>query len=200
MFHNLQLTDPVDLKTAAGESALHGSYPSEAAGTRVAGPQGPFSMGGFLGVAFGGLVAAGLSFGAVPARAQTPGVNFQCSTTSASGATVTGQCPVSSAFPLPVTSGTQSLLAVATSQVGTVISSATLLTIPTGATTAVVQAQGTNNGTGVCLFWRDDGTDPSATAGQALSANASITIRASTTFKAFAATGATCTMSVAYYK
>lgn len=109
-------------------------------------------------------------------------------------------CPVSSNYPLPVTSGTQSLTPVAGAQRGVSIATSTGMTIPTGATTAIVQAQGTNTAGGICLFWQDDGTAPTGTAGQALAANNSITVPAIAAFKMIAATGATCTASISYYK
>lgn len=85
-------------------------------------------------------------------------------------------------------------------QVGVTISSATGLTVPTGANYALIQAQGTNNTSGVCLFWRDDGSNPTGSAGQALAANQTLPYSVNGfPFKAIAATGATCTMSVTYY-
>lgn len=86
------------------------------------------------------------------------------------------------------------------SQVNVTISAATGLTVPVGATYALIQAQGSNNTNGVCLFWRDDGTNPTNAAGQALAANQTLPYTVTgMPIKLIAASGATCTMSVSYY-
>lgn len=93
------------------------------------------------------------------------------------------------------------LTSVAGTQRGLSIAAATALTIPAGATMAAIQPQGTNNTAGVCLFWQDDGTDPTAVAGMALGANATLFyVVGALPIKLIAATGATCTATIAYYK
>lgn len=136
------------------------------------------------------------------AEAQVPGLYWQCqapSTANPQG----GYCPVGTSYPLPTGPGINAMIPVAGTQVGVTISSATGLTIPSGATVAVIQAQGTGATTGgVCLYWRDDGTAPTGTAGQALVPNQTIVRAATSAFKAIAASGsgASCTMTVSYYK
>lgn len=89
-------------------------------------------------------------------------------------------------------SGTQTALATAT---------ATAPTIPATATYILAQAQGTNNTGGVCLYWQDDGTNPTASAGQGLAAGASMWRKVSPDgIKFITATGATCAVTVSYYK
>lgn len=109
-------------------------------------------------------------------------------------------CPTSNQFPLPGGPAINALTAVTGTQRGTAIAAATGMTIPATATVALVQFQGTNNASGQCAFWQDDGTNPTASAGQASPAYTPIWIKASAAFKAIAATGATCTMTVSYYK
>ncbi len=142
-----------------------------------------------------GLLLAGLSS---PAAAQSSqGLFWNCGT---SGGQPT-YCPVNNTYPLPVGPTVNALNPVAGTQRGTSIASSTGMTIPTGATVALVQFQGTNNAGGVCAFWQDDGTAPTASAGIAAPAYLPpIWIKASAAFKAIAATGATCTMTVSYYK
>lgn len=180
-------------------AALRPRSPLRCGASRLGLPEGR-ACGMALGSALG-LASFALLLGAPPAQAQNgqTGLYWQCqpiSTTNPQG----GYCPVSNAYPLPQGPAINALLPVAGAQVGVTISSATGMTIPTGATVALVQAQGTQTAAGVCLFWRDDGTDPSATAGQALGAAQSIWIKTSAAFKMFAATGATCTASISYYK
>lgn len=111
-----------------------------------------------------------------------------------------GYCPVNQTYRLPVAAA-NSGVAVAGTQVGLAISSATALTVPSGATVALIQAQGTNNTSGQCLFWRDDGTNPTTTAGQALANGASMYYAIQgLPIKLIAASSATCTATISYYK
>ncbi len=140
---------------------------------------------------------------ASPAAAQSSqGLFWQCVAADATHPQP-GYCPVSNTYPLPVTDSTTSgtLTIVAGTQRGLAIASATSLTVPATATTALIQAQGTNNSSGVCLYWQDDGTDPTASAGQQLAAGGSMYYHvASLPIKLFAATGATCVATISYYK
>ncbi len=129
--------------------------------------------------------AQGLFWQCVPADATHPQPSY---------------CPTSNQYPLPNGPGINALVPIAGTQRGTAIASSTGMTIPTGATVALVQFQGTNNASGQCAFWQDDGTAPTGTAGQASPAYTPIWIKASAGFAAIAATGATCTMTVSYYK
>jgi hypothetical protein len=107
------------------------------------------------------------------------------------GNAVTTSVPVSAA-PISAIAGTQENISIAT---------ATALTVPMGATLAIIQAQGTNNSSGVCLYWRDDGTNPTNAAGQALSAFATLSYKVSSLpIKLIAASGATCTATISYYQ
>lgn len=133
------------------------------------------------------------------AWAQVGGMYWQCQAPSSSNPQGT-YCPVNNSYPLPTTAGTLGGIPVTGTQRGLSIASATGFTIPTGATVAVVQAQGTNNTGGQCLFWQDDGTNPTTTAGQALANGQSVTVIASSGFKMIQANTATCTATVSYYK
>lgn len=94
--------------------------------------------------------------------------------------------------PWTALAGTQTNLSVAT---------ATAPTVPATATILVAQAQGTNNTSGVCLYWQDDGTNPTASAGQQMSASQTLSyIVTGLPIKFIAATGATCTVTLSYYK
>lgn len=82
------------------------------------------------------------------------------------------------------------------------LASAYSLAPPAGTTAALIQPQGTNNGSGQCAFWRDDDTAPTSTTGEAIGAGQSL-------FYSFAplanaqfiqASGATCTLTVFWYK
>lgn len=135
-----------------------------------------------------------------PAKAQSSqGLFWQCVPASSTNPQPQ-YCPVSNQYPLPGGPSINALAAVAGTQRGTSIAGSTGLTIPSGATVALVQFQGTNNASGQCAFWQDDGTAPTATAGQAQPAYTQLWIKASSSFAAIAATGATCTMTVSYYK
>lgn len=105
--------------------------------------------------------------------------------------------------PMPVTPviGTSnSLVAVAGTQVGLTISSATAPTVPVGATVLLIQAQGSNNGTNECLFWRDDGTNPTGTTGQGIGALGSLYYQVKAVpIMLIQATGASCTATISYY-
>ncbi len=170
-------------------------------GVNRAGPlQRACGMAGTLVV--GGALSLILFFGVSPAQAQSSqGLYWQC--VAPSGGTPAGYCPVNNTYPLPVAGSTTSgtLTIVAGTQTGLAIASATSLTVPATATTALIQAQGANNSSGVCLYWRDDGTNPSGSAGQQLTAGGSIFYHVtSLPIKLFAATGATCTATISYYK
>lgn len=96
--------------------------------------------------------------------------------------------------------------AVAGTQTGVSLAAATALTVPTGANIAVITVEGTNNASGICARWRDDGTDPTASTGSPLAANAVMVYQVKSSAQAYlpikliTATGATCSMDVAYYK
>lgn len=112
--------------------------------------------------------------------------------------------------PCPAAGGTQAspsivapaaVAALAGTQTGLSIATATALTVPTGATIALIQAQGTNNTSGACLFWRDDGTNPTNSTGSQMAAGASMFYKVtSLPIKLIAASGATCTATISYYK
>lgn len=135
------------------------------------------------------------------ASAQVGGLYWQC--VAPSGGTPAGYCQVSTTYPLPVNgsaSGAE-ITAVAGTQRALAISSATALTVPATATIALIQAQGSNNGSGVCLYWQDDGTVPTVSAGQILSAGTSMYYAVvGLPIKLIAATGATCTATISYFK
>lgn len=97
--------------------------------------------------------------------------------------------------------GAVTFAAVAGTQRGVTISSATALTVPAGATAAFVSVQGTNNTSGICAYWQDDGTAPTASAGQPAASlwSAWYNIK-SLPITFIAATGATCTLNASYYK
>lgn len=100
---------------------------------------------------------------------------------------------------IPVSAG--SVTAVAGTQVGLSIATATALTVPAGAMLAIINAQGANNPSGICLYWRDDGTNPTNSAGQALSALATLNYKvAALPIKLIAASGATCTATISYFQ
>lgn len=96
--------------------------------------------------------------------------------------------------------------AIAGTQTGVSLASATSLTVPAGANIAVITVEGTNNSAGVCARWRDDGTAPTASAGSPLAANAVMVyqvISSTLTYlpiQLIQASSATCTADVAYYK
>lgn len=171
-------------------------YPSTGRGWGVSRSQGLRGMAWLLGVSLFVAVAGGT---ALAQQGQT-GSYWQCvapSTANPQG----GYCPTSPMYPLPVSTESQARVPVAGTQVGLVISAATAPTVPAGATTAIIQAQGTNAATGgACLFWRDDGTNPTTSAGQVLVANAAITVSTAVPIKLIAAATATCTATISYYK
>ncbi len=166
-------------------------------GVNRAGPlQGQCGMALSL-IAGGAFGLAALLFAPNAQAQSSQGLFWQCGT---SGGQPT-YCPVNNTYPLPISPEINAMLPVAGTQRGTSIASATGMTIPAGATVALVQFQGTNNASGQCAFWQDDGTAPTGTAGIAAPAYLPpIWIKASAGFKAIAATGATCTMTVSYYK
>lgn len=117
--------------------------------------------------------------------------------------------PVSSTDPLPVTTASGSPVltsqnpwtAVTGTQTALSIATATAPTVPATATILVAQAQGTNNASAQCLFWRDDGTNPTGSAGQFLGAGSTLVYKVSSTpIKFIQATSATCTVTIAYYR
>lgn len=167
-------------------------FPSSGVGWRWSRSQGRCGMALVLGVLLSFLL------GLAPARAQVGGLYWQCV-----AGDPTRLCPVSTVYPLPINASAAgaSLTAVAGTQTGLAISSSTTLTVPTGATTALIQAQGTNNTAGVCLDWRDDGTAPTASTGQQMAAGASNLYKvANLPIALIAATGASCTATISYYK
>lgn len=156
--------------------------------------QGRCGMAAVLGV----ILALSVPVG--PAKAQSAQGEFWLCGPVSSTNPQPQYCPVSNGYPFPVGNGINALAPVVGTQRGTAIASSTGMTIPTGATVALVQFQGTNNTAGQCAFWQDDGTAPTGTAGIASPAYTFIWIKTSTAFKAIAATSATCTMTVSYYK
>lgn len=91
--------------------------------------------------------------------------------------------------------------ALAGTQRSLAIASATALTIPATATMALISVAGTNNTSGVCAYWQDDGTSPTNAAGQPLAAGAYLPYNAAgLPIKLIAASGATCTANISYYK
>lgn len=92
---------------------------------------------------------------ASPALAQNGGLLFQCQTPSAHPPTGI-VCPVNAANGLPEVPGYATALGY---QQITSLSSATSLTVPVGATRAVIVAEAQS------VRWRDDGTAPTATIG-----------------------------------
>lgn len=165
----------------------------------VIGPsrRSPFQGGGGMAsplVVIGGLLC--LMLASSPSSAQPGGLYWQCAPPS-------GYCPVNTTYPLPVdgTNTGSSLTIVAGTQRALSIATATALTIPSTATVALIQAQGTNNSSGVCLYWQDDGTNPTDAAGQQLAAQGSVYYAVtSLPIKLIAANGASCTATISYYK
>ncbi len=134
------------------------------------------------------------------ARATVSDTQWQCVAGDS-----TKLCPAQTTYPLPVSQEVKGWLPVAGAQRGVSIAASTALTIPSGATVAVVQVQGTGaTSGGQCAFWQDDGTAPTATAGQILVPNQTITLSgvSMTAFRVIAASaaGAACTISASYYK
>ena len=78
---------------------------------------------------------------------------------------------------------------------------ATALTIPIGATTALISVSGTNNGSGICAYWEDDGTNPTTSAGQPLASLGFIYFHVnSLPIKLIQASGASCTFNANFYR
>ena len=150
-----------------------------------------------MALALGGLLGL---LTASPADAQVAGMYWQCVANDP-----TKLCPVSTSFPTPGSLEIRGWLPVAGTQRGVAIATSTALTIPTGATVAMVQAQGTGATVGgQCAFYQDDGTAPTATAGQILVPNQTIVLSgvSMTAFRVIAASGAgaACTLTASYYK
>ncbi len=92
------------------------------------------------------------------------------------------------------------LTAIAGTQTNVSMASATALTVPANAQLAVITVVGTNNTSGICAYWRDDGTSPTGTTGQPLASLTGVTYFVKNLpIKLIQATGASCTFSVAYY-
>ena len=96
-----------------------------------------------------------------------------------------------------------------TNEFGVSIATSTAPTIPSGTLAILVMGVGTNNASGQCLMWRDDGTAPTGTVGNPLPANVPFWyfIKTSATsslvnsaLRLIAATGATCAANFSYYK
>lgn len=137
--------------------------------------------------------------GSGPAQAQSSqGLFWNCATNGGQSQ----YCPVNNQYPLPNGPAINGLIPVAGTQRGLAIASSTALTVPTGATVGLIQAQGTNTTARVCLFWQDDGTAPTATAGQSLGANGSIWVSSNSlsAIRLIASASATCTATISYYK
>lgn len=86
--------------------------------------------------------------------------------------------------------------------IGQALTSAYALAPPVGTSAALVQAQGTNNTSGQCAFWEDDGTAPTSTTGIAIGSGGTLFYSFAPLAKAqfIAASGATCTLTVFWYK
>lgn len=136
-----------------------------------------------------GLALALWAFGA---QAQQPVVAKNAFSCTISGVATT--CYTNAAAMTPVV-GTQQISS------GT-LAAATKLTVPKGATTALIIATGTNGTNGDCVRWEDDGTIPTGTTGMPLAALTPLayatTALASIQF--IQSSGATCTLNIAYYK
>jgi hypothetical protein len=87
------------------------------------------------------------------------------------------------------------LTPVATSQMGLTVATATALTVPATATTAVITVEGNS------VRYRDDGTAPTASVGTLIPVGAVMTLKlTSFTNAQFIQTAATANIDVAYYK
>ncbi|MDR3512616.1 MAG: hypothetical protein P4L73_13355 [Caulobacteraceae bacterium] len=91
---------------------------------------------------------------------------------------------------------------VAGQQVLVLTSTPASLTVPIGATSIDIFPEGTNGVGGQCLRYRDDGLAPNQTSGSGLAAQQDVTgYRANLSAIQFVlASGATCTVTVNYYK
>lgn len=76
----------------------------------------------------------------------------------------------------------------------TTLTTATALTIPTGAQFAIVQAEGQD------VRWRDDGVDPTATVGMILAAGDSMQFLGDLDLVRFIEATAGATLNVSFYK
>lgn len=94
-------------------------------------------------------------------------------------------------------------------QFGVTISSAVAPTLPSDATGVMVLPVGTNNTTGACLLWRDDGIAPTSTVGNAVGAGiplwyyvkkSAANSAINPNFQVIAASGASCTANFIYFK
>ena len=83
------------------------------------------------------------------------------------------------------------------------LAGATKLTVPAGASAALIEGTGTNGTNGDCVRWEDDGTAPTGTTGMPLAALTPLYYQASAlagNLQFIIASGATCTLNVLYYK
>jgi hypothetical protein len=78
-------------------------------------------------------------------------------------------------------------------QITTALSGATALTVPTGATLAIVNVEGTS------VRWRDDGTNPSSTVGMVLAAGTTTPFVGDLSALKFIRTAAGSEINVSYY-
>lgn len=130
-----------------------------------------------------------LMLGAAPAMAEPE--EFQCNT-AAAVPPVGSNCPAGYKFPLPVTTGGGAPLGY---QQITSLSSAVGLTVPSGAGHAAVVC------TGQTVFWRDDGTAPTATVGMPLLVNTTLVVYSFSIAKIqFIQASASASCNVSYYQ
>lgn len=124
-------------------------------------------------------------FAAVPAMAQTTANNVNPGHLSVTG------CPgmISPCFvpngPVQVVAG---------GQYGLTVVSSTSLTVPTGATVAIITVEGQS------VRYRDDGTAPTASTGMLLAAGTTLIYTGTLASLEFIQTTATATIDVAYYR
>ena len=130
----------------------------------------------------------------VLAFAQTPQV-IKLEVPCNNGSPSTSRCFVDASPTVPV-AGYQQISS-------TTLGSATKLTVPAGASAALVIATGTNGTSGACVDWADDGTVPTSTVGMPLPAVTPLYYQASAlagNLQFIQAASATCTLNVTYYK
>ena len=95
----------------------------------------------------------------------------------------------------PTTTTPAALTPVASSQMGLGVVTATALTVPATATTAICTVEGQS------VRYRDDGTDPTASVGSLVAVGSILTLKlTSFTAAKFIQTGATATLDCMYYK
>lgn len=103
-----------------------------------------------------------------------------------------GEHVVQPAFPMPVASGKETPLGYA--QLTSLSAATALSSIPAGATRAVLQAEGQN------VRWRDDGTNPSSTAGMLIFAGQLFEYTGALAAIKFIEVAAGGKLNVSYYK